>query len=80
MGTASYYTPKPREECFDSVKDSCFLVRWLRIHCFINLCRTICRPLTKKEMFNTTKDLQPEVNYDRYCLLRTKHPVPLQLT
>lgn len=67
--------PRPREECFSGVKDGCFLVRWLRIHCFINLFRTICRPLTKKEFFNTTSDLVPEHNYTRFCELRSKHPV-----
>ena len=77
MGSKITPEAKPRVQCFDSVKDSCFLVRWLRIHCFINLFRTMCRPLTKKEFFNTTKDFQPEVNYARYSSLRSKHPVHL---
>jgi hypothetical protein len=60
---------KKREADFDKVRDSCFIVRWLRIHCFINPIRNIFRPLTKKDFFNTTSDLHPEVNFNRYCEL-----------
>ena len=67
MTSNSEKTHNAREDHFGSVKDSCFLVRWLRIHCFINIFRTICHPLTCLDFFNTTDDLKPEGNYQRFC-------------
>jgi hypothetical protein len=74
-----YLNKKPnireRNKWFDERKDRCFLVRWLKLHCFILMFRTLLRPLTIQDFLSISEDLYPEVQYSDIQKLRLRHPV-----
>lgn len=61
---------RERNKKFGPVIDRCFIVRWLRLHVFINLIRSIWRPIGMKDWFNLSEDFYPEVQYARYKRVR----------
>jgi hypothetical protein len=62
---------------FGSVKDGHWLVRWLQLHCFVNMLATLFRPLNLKDLFNTRKKLFPESSYSEFQKVRLTRPVEL---
>lgn len=66
---------KKRNAKFGPVLDGNWLVRWLHLHTFVYMIKTIFKPIGNKDMNNTREELYPERTYSEYLKARLKNVV-----